>query len=85
MLPVSPSQPSTRDLTQLPLLHIQSLPRSPSSLPYSVHLCETPRSEWTLPGARVMIAAAQFSQFFLIVPSINPTDDTVFQDRILHP
>lgn len=82
MLPVSPSQPSTRDLTQLPL---QSLPRSPSSLPYSVHLCETPRSEWTMPGARVMIAAAQFSQFFLIVPSVNPIYDTVFQDRILHP
>lgn len=29
----------------------------------------------------MMIAAAQFSQFFLIVPPVNPIEDTVFQDR----
>lgn len=29
----------------------------------------------------MMITAAQFSQFFVIAPSVNPIEDTVFQDR----
>lgn len=29
----------------------------------------------------MMITAAQFSRFFVIAPSVNPIEDTVFQDR----